>query len=50
MGKPQVQQIIYLADQKDTDTFGLHTVETAINAGLLMAELTYLKNSELSTK
>jgi len=43
MGKPQVQQIIYLEDQKDTDTFGLHTVESAMKDGLLRADCTYIE-------
>jgi hypothetical protein len=41
MGRPEVQQIIYLEDQKDQKTFGLHTVESAMNAGLLRNECTY---------
>ncbi|KAF8539158.1 hypothetical protein BDD12DRAFT_925211, partial [Trichophaea hybrida] len=43
MGRPEVQQIIYLEDKKDTDTFGLHTVESAMKAGLLRAERTYIE-------
>lgn len=41
MGRPEVQQIIYLEDQKDQKTFGLHTVESAMKAGLLRNECTY---------
>ncbi|KAF8536309.1 hypothetical protein BDD12DRAFT_291003 [Trichophaea hybrida] len=38
MGRPEVQQIIYLEDhQKDQKTFGLHTVESAMEAELLRA-------------
>ena len=43
MGKPQVQQIIYLEDQRDENTFGLHTVESAMKAGLLRAKRTYAR-------
>ncbi|KAF8246995.1 hypothetical protein K440DRAFT_521009, partial [Wilcoxina mikolae CBS 423.85] len=42
-GRPEVQQIIYLEDQKGEDTFGLHTVESAMKAGLLRAERTYIE-------
>ncbi|KAF8241203.1 hypothetical protein K440DRAFT_22882 [Wilcoxina mikolae CBS 423.85] len=38
MGRPEVQQIIYLEDQKGEDTFGLHTVESAMKARLLKAK------------
>ena len=44
MGKPEVQQIIYLRGQEDEDTFGLHTVESAMKAGLLKAERTYVRH------
>ena len=29
VGQPEVGQIIYLEAQKDTETFGLHTIESA---------------------
>ena len=35
MGRPEVKQIIYIEALKDTDTFGLYTVESAIEAGVL---------------
>ena len=41
MGRTEVQQIIYLEDQKDQKTFGLHTVESAMKTGLLRAQRTY---------
>ncbi|KAF8535428.1 hypothetical protein BDD12DRAFT_892990 [Trichophaea hybrida] len=37
MGRPEVRQIIYLEDQKGEDTFGLHTVGSAMKAKLLNA-------------
>src|SRR4051812_3899292 len=36
LGKPGVRQIIYLECDKDNErTFGLHTIATALDAGLL---------------
>lgn len=47
MGTPEVQQIIYLDTMKnDGDTFGLHTVETAMDAGLLDVQCTYFNEFE----
>ncbi|KAF8540640.1 hypothetical protein BDD12DRAFT_734126, partial [Trichophaea hybrida] len=45
MGRPEVQQMIYLEDhQRNHKTFGLHTVESATKAGLLRPERTYGMN------
>ena len=44
MGKPEVQQIIYLEDPRVEDTFGLHTIESATKAGLLEAQRTYVRH------
>ena len=44
MGRPEVRQIIYFEDQKGEDTFGLHTVESAMKASLLRDESTYVRH------
>ena len=44
MGKPEVRQIIYLKDPEKEVTFGLHTVESAKEAGLLKEECTYARH------
>jgi len=43
MGRPGIQQIIYLEHHTDEKTFGLYTVESAMKAGLLRADRTYIK-------
>ena len=35
MGAPEVQQIIYLEDEKDSEYYGLFTVEGAVAANIL---------------
>ncbi|CCX34876.1 Similar to hypothetical protein [Tuber melanosporum Mel28]; acc. no. XP_002841517 [Pyronema omphalodes CBS 100304] len=35
MGRPKIQQIIYIASAKGPETFGLHTIDSALQAGLL---------------
>ena len=46
MGKPEVQQIIYLGGQGDGDTFGLHTVQSAVKARLLRPKRTYVRHTD----
>jgi hypothetical protein len=38
MGRPQAQQIIHIDDPRARNKFGLYTVETAVEAGLLKEE------------
>jgi hypothetical protein len=43
MGKAEIQQIVYLEEWKmDDATFGLYTVESAINDDCLISERTYV--------
>ncbi|KAI5850854.1 hypothetical protein BZA05DRAFT_353744 [Tricharina praecox] len=52
MGRPEIKQIIYLksADGTDTgETFGLHTVESAMQAGHLEARAPDLNNVRLAS-
>lgn len=35
MGKPEIQQIIYIDAMRDTDTCGLYTLDAAIKANLI---------------
>ncbi|KAI5794250.1 hypothetical protein DFH27DRAFT_484731 [Peziza echinospora] len=37
MGRPQITEIIYFESLKDTETFGLYTLESALKAGNLYA-------------
>ena len=46
MGKPQVQQIIYIERLKNTDTFGLYTAETAMKADLIGKKCMYQNRAE----
>ncbi|RYP60658.1 hypothetical protein DL769_008034 [Monosporascus sp. CRB-8-3] len=48
LGKPAVCQIIYLGSHKDNEkTFGLHTVPTAVTAGLLKEQATAKQDTPL---
>lgn len=48
MGMPEVQEIIYLEGDKDENTCGLHTIETAYRAKLIELKRMYSKHDYCS--